>query len=103
MALVRPDYGHGGRGPGPRDATPQLLTHDLRRRHWHTSAAHSFYRGSALPARRIQTTLQRPAPRHPVELVLYPGTGHLLDLPEGGTPKQRLDRERRSFTWIKKY
>src|SRR5579875_56852 len=41
--------------------------------------------------------------QHPVELVLYPGTGHLLDLPEGGTPKQRLDRERRSFTWIKKY
>lgn len=41
--------------------------------------------------------------QHQVELVLYPGVSHLLDFPGYSPPKQRMDRERRSFAWIKKY
>lgn len=41
--------------------------------------------------------------QHPVELALYPGVSHLLDFPGYGSPKQRMDRERRSFEWIKRY
>ena len=43
------------------------------------------------------------ARQHTVELALYPGVSHMLDFPGYGTPKQRMDRERRSFEWIKKY
>ena len=43
------------------------------------------------------------ARQHTVELALYPGASHLLDFPGCGSPKQRVDRERRSFEWIKKY
>ena len=41
--------------------------------------------------------------QHTVELAIYPGVSHLLDFPDYGTPKQRMDRERRSFEWFKKY
>ena len=41
--------------------------------------------------------------QHQVELALYPGVSHLLDLPGYGTPRQRVDRLRRSVDWIKKY
>lgn len=41
--------------------------------------------------------------QHQVELALYPGVSHLLDFPGYGSPRQRMDRERRSFEWIKKY
>lgn len=38
-----------------------------------------------------------------VELVRYPGTSHLMDWPETGVPKQRLDRLRRTTAWFEKY
>jgi dipeptidyl aminopeptidase/acylaminoacyl peptidase len=41
--------------------------------------------------------------QHQVELALYPGVSHLLDYPGYGSPKQRVDRQKRSFEWIKKY
>lgn len=41
--------------------------------------------------------------QHTVELALYPGVSHLIDFPGCGSPRQRLDRERRSFEWIKQY
>ena len=41
--------------------------------------------------------------QHPVELALYPGISHLLDLPSYGSPRQRMDRLRRSIGWFRKY
>lgn len=41
--------------------------------------------------------------QHQVELVLYPGVSHLLDLPGYGTPRQRLDRLQRTVNWLRKY
>jgi dipeptidyl aminopeptidase/acylaminoacyl peptidase len=41
--------------------------------------------------------------QHTVELALYPGVSHLIDFPGYGSPRQRLDRERRSFEWMKQY
>jgi dipeptidyl aminopeptidase/acylaminoacyl peptidase len=41
--------------------------------------------------------------QHTVELVIYPGVSHLLDFPGYGSPKQRIDRERRTFEWIKRF
>jgi dipeptidyl aminopeptidase/acylaminoacyl peptidase len=41
--------------------------------------------------------------QHPVELALYPGVSHLLDLPGYGSPKQRVDRLHRSAKWFRKY
>jgi dipeptidyl aminopeptidase/acylaminoacyl peptidase len=38
--------------------------------------------------------------KHPVELVRYPGTSHLLDWPDVGTPAQRVDRLRRTLAWF---
>lgn len=55
------------------------------------------------PSESIQIFNVLRARQHTVELALYPGASHLLDFPGCGTPKQRMDRERRSFEWIKKY
>ncbi|HET8839989.1 MAG TPA: S9 family peptidase, partial [Ktedonobacteraceae bacterium] len=41
--------------------------------------------------------------QHPVELALYPGVSHLLDFPGFGSPRQRVDRLRRSIEWFRKY
>lgn len=41
--------------------------------------------------------------KQPVELVRYPGTSHLMDLPSVGTPLQRADRIRRTVAWFKHY
>lgn len=40
--------------------------------------------------------------QHQVELALYPGVSHLLDLPGYGSPRQRVDRLQRSIDWIKR-
>jgi len=37
-----------------------------------------------------------------VELVRYPGVSHLLDWPDVGAPKQRVDRLRRTVEWFRK-
>lgn len=70
--------------------TPLLLIHSLEDLRCPVSEAIQLF--NVLRARQ-----------HPVELALYPGTSHLLDFPGCGTPEQRMDRERRSFEWIKKY
>ncbi len=41
--------------------------------------------------------------QHPVELALYPDSGHLLDFPGVGTPRQRVDRLHRSANWFVRY
>ncbi|MGH2506659.1 MAG: prolyl oligopeptidase family serine peptidase [Ktedonobacteraceae bacterium] len=41
--------------------------------------------------------------QHPVELAVYPGASHLLDFPGYGSPKQRVDRLRRTLAWFRKY
>lgn len=38
-----------------------------------------------------------------VELVRYPGTSHLMDWPDVSTPKQRVDRLRRTVEWFKRF
>ena len=38
-----------------------------------------------------------------VELVRYPGASHLIDLPEFGTPRQRVDRLRRTIDWFGRF
>ena len=55
------------------------------------------------PSESLQLFNVLRARQHTVELALYPGVSHLLDFPGYGSPKQRMDRERRSFEWIKKY
>lgn len=55
------------------------------------------------PSESLQLFNVLRARQHTVELALYPGVSHLLDFPGCGSPKQRMDRERRSFEWIKKY
>jgi dipeptidyl aminopeptidase/acylaminoacyl peptidase len=55
------------------------------------------------PSESLQLFNVLRARQHTVELALYPGASHLLDFPGCGSPKQRMDRERRSFEWIKKY
>lgn len=41
--------------------------------------------------------------QHQVELALYPGVSHLLDFPGYGSPRQRVDRLRRSIEWFRKF
>jgi dipeptidyl aminopeptidase/acylaminoacyl peptidase len=41
--------------------------------------------------------------KHSVELVRYPGVSHLIDLPEYGTPLQRVDRLRRTVEWLGRF
>lgn len=41
--------------------------------------------------------------QHTVELAIYPGVSHLLDFPGYGSPKQRVDRLRRTIAWFRKY
>lgn len=41
--------------------------------------------------------------KHLVELVRYPGVSHLLDFPDVGTPKQRVDRLRRTVEWFERF
>ncbi|HTI15884.1 MAG TPA: prolyl oligopeptidase family serine peptidase [Dictyobacter sp.] len=38
--------------------------------------------------------------KHPVELVRYPNTSHLIDWPGVGTPQQRIDRHHRTLQWF---
>lgn len=38
-----------------------------------------------------------------VELVRYPGVSHLMDWPDVGTPKQRVDRLRRTVEWFRRF
>jgi dipeptidyl aminopeptidase/acylaminoacyl peptidase len=40
---------------------------------------------------------------HTVELVRYPNMSHLMDLPDVGTPKQRVDRLRRTVEWFERF
>jgi dipeptidyl aminopeptidase/acylaminoacyl peptidase len=37
------------------------------------------------------------------ELVRYPGVSHLMDLPDVGSPKQRVDRLRRTVEWFRRF
>ncbi|MGH2493755.1 MAG: S9 family peptidase [Ktedonobacteraceae bacterium] len=41
--------------------------------------------------------------KHTVELVRYPGASHLIDLPDYGTPQQRVDRLRRTVAWFERF
>ena len=41
--------------------------------------------------------------KHTVELVRYPGVCHLIDLPDYGTPEQRVDRLRRTIDWFQRF
>ncbi|MGZ3610890.1 MAG: S9 family peptidase [Ktedonobacteraceae bacterium] len=41
--------------------------------------------------------------KHTVELVRYPGVSHLIDLPDYGTPGQRVDRLRRTIDWFERF
>lgn len=41
--------------------------------------------------------------KHTVELVRYPAMSHLMDWPESGTPRQRLDRLRRTIGWFERF
>ena len=41
--------------------------------------------------------------KHTVELVRYPGVSHLIDLPDCGTPEQRVDRLRRTVQWFERF
>jgi len=41
--------------------------------------------------------------KHTVEMVRYPGVSHLMDWPDVGTPKQRVDRLRRTVEWFKRF
>ncbi len=41
--------------------------------------------------------------KHTVELVRYPGVSHLIDLPDYGTPEQRVDRLRRTIDWFERF
>jgi dipeptidyl aminopeptidase/acylaminoacyl peptidase len=41
--------------------------------------------------------------KHPVELVSYPHVGHLMDWPQVGSPRQRIDRLRRTVAWFEKF
>ncbi len=41
--------------------------------------------------------------KHTVELIRYPGVSHLLDLPDYGTPVQRVDRLRRTIDWFERF
>ncbi len=41
--------------------------------------------------------------KHTVELVRYPGVSHLIDLPDCGTPAQRVDRLRRTVEWFERF
>jgi dipeptidyl aminopeptidase/acylaminoacyl peptidase len=41
--------------------------------------------------------------KHTVELVRYPGQSHLIDLPDYGTPEQRVDRLRRTLEWFERF
>ncbi len=38
-----------------------------------------------------------------VELVRYPGVSHLMDWPDVGTPRQRVDRLRRTVEWFERF
>jgi len=38
-----------------------------------------------------------------VEMVRYPGVSHLMDWPDVGTPKQRVDRLQRTVEWFKRF
>ncbi len=40
---------------------------------------------------------------HTVELVRYPDMSHLMDFPNIGTPKQRIDRLRRTVEWFERF
>ncbi len=41
--------------------------------------------------------------KHLVELVRYPHVSHLMDWPEVGTPRQRVDRLRRTLEWFTRF
>jgi dipeptidyl aminopeptidase/acylaminoacyl peptidase len=41
--------------------------------------------------------------KHTVELVRYPGASHLIDWPEYGAPRQRVDRLRRTIKWFGRF
>jgi len=41
--------------------------------------------------------------KHIVELVRYPGVNHLIDLPDYGSPEQRVDRLRRTVEWFERF
>jgi dipeptidyl aminopeptidase/acylaminoacyl peptidase len=41
--------------------------------------------------------------KHTVELVRYPNMSHLMDYPDFGTPKQRVDRLRRTVEWFERF
>jgi dipeptidyl aminopeptidase/acylaminoacyl peptidase len=41
--------------------------------------------------------------KHTVELVRYPGVSHLIDLPDFGSPEQRVDRLRRTVEWFERF
>jgi dipeptidyl aminopeptidase/acylaminoacyl peptidase len=41
--------------------------------------------------------------KHTVELVRYPGASHLIDWPEYGAPRQRVDRLRRTIEWFGRF
>ena len=41
--------------------------------------------------------------KHTVELVRYSGASHLFDLPDYGTPEQRVDRLHRTLEWFEQF
>lgn len=55
------------------------------------------------PSESIQLFNVLRARQQTVELALYTGVGHLLDLPGYGSPRQRIDRLQRSLAWIRHY
>ena len=41
--------------------------------------------------------------KHTVELVRYYNVNHMMDWPNAGTPKQRIDRLRRTIEWFEHF
>jgi dipeptidyl aminopeptidase/acylaminoacyl peptidase len=41
--------------------------------------------------------------KHPVELVRYHNASHMMDWPNVGTPKQRVDRLQRTIEWFDRF
>ncbi|HET8911723.1 MAG TPA: S9 family peptidase [Ktedonobacteraceae bacterium] len=73
-----------------RVQTPLLLLHSQNDLRCPTSESLQFF----ISLRRLQK---------PVELVLFPGVGHLIDWPGVGSPRQREERLQRTVSWFEKY
>lgn len=98
------DYTNGGKGPDSkayqdsrsalthvdRITTPLLLLHSANDQRCPFSESMQMF----VLLRKLKQT---------VELVRYPEMSHMMDWPELGTPKQRIDRLRRTVNWFEHF